>query len=83
MRLEGRFSERLNLPAAALEALSVDGFLRPSTLDECIATLQAHPDARPIAGCTDLGVESNLRLTRWPLLVSVEAIPELHESLGN
>jgi len=32
-----------------------------------------------IAGCTDLGVESNLRLKRWPRLVSVEAIPELHE----
>ena len=29
--------------------------------------------------CTDLGVESNLRHRRWPHLVSVEAIDELHE----
>jgi xanthine dehydrogenase small subunit len=32
-----------------------------------------------IAGCTDLGVESNLKLKRWPHLVSVEAVPELRE----
>ena len=76
----GPFRDRLDLPAPPLEPLSVDGFSRPSTLDECIAILQSHPDATLIAGCTDLGVESNLRLKRWPQLVSVEAIPELHES---
>ena len=76
----GRFRDRLDLPAPPLEPFSVDGFSRPSTLDACIATLQSHPDAMPIAGCTDLGVESNLRLKRWPRLVSIEAIQELHES---
>jgi xanthine dehydrogenase small subunit len=75
----GRFRDRLDLPAAALEPFSVDGCSRPSTLNECVATLHSHPDATLIAGCTDLGVESNLRLKRWPHLVSVEAIPELHE----
>jgi xanthine dehydrogenase small subunit len=75
----GAFRDRLALPAAALEPLSVEGFSRPVTLDECLATLEAHPDATVIAGCTDLGVESNLRLKRWPRLVSVEAISELHE----
>ena len=34
---------------------------------------------RLVAGCTDLGVESNLRRKRWPHLVSVEAVRELHE----
>ena len=62
-----------------LEPLSVDGFSRPTSLRECIATLQAHPDAKLIAGGSDLGVDFNLRLTRWPWLISVEAIPELHE----
>ena len=75
----GAFRDRLDLPALALEPFSVDGFARPSTLDECIAILHSHPDATLIAGCTDLGVESNLRLKRWPQLVSVEGIPELHE----
>jgi xanthine dehydrogenase small subunit len=32
-----------------------------------------------VAGGTDLGVESNLRGSRWPHLVSVEAIAELRE----
>ena len=76
----GPFRDRLDLPAPPLEPFSIDGFSRPSTLAECIATLQSHPDAMLIAGCTDLGVESNLRLKRWPRLVSIEAIPELHES---
>jgi len=75
----GTFRDRLDLPAPALEPFSVEGFSRPSTLDACVAILQSHPDATLIAGCTDLGVESNLRLTRWPHLVSVEGIPELHE----
>jgi len=75
----GRFRDRLESPARALESFSIAGFSRPSTLDECVAILHSHPHARLIAGCTDLGVESNLRLKRWPHLVSVEAVPELHE----
>jgi len=75
----GPFRERLDLPVSPLEPFTVDTFSRPSTLDECISTLQSHSDATVIAGGTDLGVESNLRLTRWPRLVSVEAIAELQE----
>jgi xanthine dehydrogenase small subunit len=75
----GPIRERLDLPVRPLERFSVDGFSRPSSLDECVATLQSHSDATLIAGCTDLAVESNLRFKRWPRLLSVEAIPELHE----
>jgi len=75
----GAFRDRLDTPAASLEPFSVDGFSRPSTLDECVAILTSHAGATLIAGCTDLGVESNLRLKRWPRLVSVEAIRELYE----
>ena len=75
----GPFRDRLDLPAPLLERVATDGFSRPATLAECLDVLRAHPEATLIAGCTDLGVESNLRLERWPHLVSVEAVPELHE----
>ena len=52
-------------------------FFRPGSLAECMAYLAAHPDARPLAGATDLAVESNLRGRRFTRLVSVEALPEL------
>ena len=38
----------------------------------------SNPTATLVAGGTDLGVERNLRQRRWPHLVSVEAIEELH-----
>ena len=53
------------------------GFERPASLEECLALLEARPDACVVAGATDLAVEANLRGRRWPLLVSVEAVPEL------
>jgi len=75
----GPFRDRLDRPAPSLEPVAIDGFSRPTTLADCVATLRAHSGATLIAGCTDLGVESNLRLKRWPHLVSVDAVPELHE----
>jgi xanthine dehydrogenase small subunit len=73
----GPFLERLAQPAPRLDAVAADGFARPSTVDQCVALLEAHPDARIVAGATDLGVESNLRGRRWPRLIAVEAIDEL------
>jgi xanthine dehydrogenase small subunit len=74
------FTERLSQPTPALNAFSCRTgetvFHRPSTLDECLSFL-AQPDARLVAGATDLAVESNLRGRRFPHLVSVEALPEL------
>jgi xanthine dehydrogenase small subunit len=75
----GFFRERLDRPSSALEHMAVAGFSRPSTVADCVSALQLNPGARLVAGCTDLGVESNLRYTRWPQLVSVEAVRELHE----
>jgi xanthine dehydrogenase small subunit len=74
----GPFLARLARPAPRLDAVSVPGFSRPSTLAECFAELAAHPAAVVIAGGTDLGVESNLKRRRWPHLVSLEGIEELH-----
>ena len=75
----GPFPDRLERPAMPLAGVASDGFSRPTTLTECVETLRSDNDATLIAGCTDLGVESNLRMKRWRHLVSVEAVPELHE----
>jgi xanthine dehydrogenase small subunit len=75
----GPFLDRLTQPPPRLTAIDLPGFTRPSTLDECFAALARQPDAVVIAGATDLGVESNLRHKRWPYLVSLEGIDELHE----
>jgi xanthine dehydrogenase small subunit len=73
-----RFLSRLRNPAPALEPFAIDGFSRPSSVDECVALLQRDQQATLVAGGTDLAVESNLRAKRWRHLVSVEAIDELH-----
>jgi xanthine dehydrogenase small subunit len=73
----GEFRDRLSRPAPRLGRFESEGFSRPDSLEECIAILARDPAARPIAGGTDLGVESNLKFRRWAHLVSVEAIDEL------
>ena len=79
----GPLLERLSHPAPLLEpvAYTSEGstFERPATLKECFTIAAAHPEARWIAGATDLGVEANLRFRRWPLLVSLEGVLDLQE----
>ncbi|HET7545867.1 MAG TPA: FAD binding domain-containing protein [Polyangiaceae bacterium] len=76
-------SVQLRTRAAALTASESgspsERFFRPSTLGEALALLDAHPSAQPIAGGTDLIVYANQRYQRFPVLVSVEALPELHQ----
>ncbi len=75
------FRERLTHPAPAVAAFSTDDagsrFERPASLAACLSLLGAHPEARLVAGATDLAVEANLRGRRWPMLVSVEGLREL------
>ena len=75
------FQRRLRRPAPPVGAFSLPhaefAFERPASLADCLALLEAHPEARLVAGATDLAVEANLRGRRWPLLVSLEAVPEL------
>ena len=73
------FRRRLDLPTAELETISIRGFSRPRSVEECLSLLRDDPAAKLVAGATDLGVESNLAGRRWPHLVSVEAIQELRE----
>jgi xanthine dehydrogenase small subunit len=75
----GEFRDRLQRPAPRIDAIALDNFSRPTTIDGCFATLATHPGATLIAGGSDLGVESNLRGRRWTHLVSLEAIDELRE----
>ena len=55
----------------------VDLFYQPTSLDEALELLQQRPDAIPIAGATDLGVEINKFGRKLPVLISLEALPEL------
>jgi len=75
--LAGPFLDRLTQPAPALVAIQREGFSRPVSIAECSALLQEHPEAKLIAGGTDVAVESNLRQRRWPHLISLEAMAEL------
>lgn len=77
------FRQRLAHPAPSLERVDYANararFSRPKNLEQCFSILAGDPEARVLAGGTDLAVESNLRGRRWGHLVSLEAIPELRE----
>jgi len=75
----GPWLERLSQPAPRLEAVRLPGFSRPTTLDECLTLMATQPDAAIVAGGSDLGVESNLKGTRWSHVISLEGIGELRE----
>jgi xanthine dehydrogenase small subunit len=74
---------RLHRPAPAPVRTRVEDatgvFARPVDLAEALALLGAHPGARPVAGCTDWGVEVNLRGARAPYVIAVDHLPELRE----
>ena len=52
-------------------------FVRPASLAEALAVLAERSDATVIAGCTDWGVEVNIRGARASLVVAVDQLPEL------
>jgi xanthine dehydrogenase molybdopterin binding subunit/xanthine dehydrogenase small subunit len=56
-----------------------ENFLRPATLKELFAAMAKHPEARLIAGATELGLDISKRFLKFPTLISVEAVPELNE----
>jgi xanthine dehydrogenase small subunit len=68
-------------PGPAATDYTRDGrtFLRPGTLAEALRVLREHPDAVPVAGSTDFGVEVNIRARRERLVVAVDRLPELRE----
>ncbi|WP_229784579.1 xanthine dehydrogenase small subunit [Deinococcus radiotolerans] len=72
---------RRSQPAPRPRATQLDAadgvFHRPATLEDALALLAAHPDARVLAGGTDWGVDVNLRRARAAMTVAVDALPEL------
>lgn len=54
-------------------------FVRPATLAEALRILSERPAAVPVAGCTDWGVEVNLRGRRADCVVAIDRLPELRE----
>jgi xanthine dehydrogenase small subunit len=80
---EDRFAARCAAPAPqpAHTTLDVGGrsFVRPATLTAALDTLHADPDAIPVAGCTDWGVEVNLRGRRADRVVAIDRLPELRQ----
>jgi len=77
----GVFLERLSHPAPAMHggeyAAHHVRFDRPDRLEDCLALVAKSPAAKLVAGCTDVGVESNLKFRRWPHFISVELVEAL------
>ncbi|HEX3729599.1 MAG TPA: FAD binding domain-containing protein, partial [Opitutaceae bacterium] len=75
------FARRLREPAPPLAALDYaaggERFFRPASLAALFAVLGEHPQARLVAGATEIGVELNKKARPFPLLVSTEGVPEL------
>ena len=72
------FVNRLNKagaePGAAEYEFAGERFLRPTSLTELLRLQKEHPEARLIAGATELGLEITKRYRKFPTLISVEAV---------
>src|SRR2546423_10670947 len=64
---------------AARYSFAGETFLRPTSLKKLFAAMAGYPDARLIAGATDLGLEITKRFQKFPTLISIEAVAELNE----
>ena len=75
------FRDRLGSPAPSILPASYTSsegiWERPRDLAQCTTFIEKHPDAKIVAGATDLAVESNLSYKRWPVLMSIDAVAEL------
>ncbi len=77
------FAARLRQSSAAGREVDYDlggeRFLRPTSLAQLLQLRREHPHGRLIAGATEMGLEVTKKFRRLPLLISVEAVPELRE----
>jgi xanthine dehydrogenase small subunit len=81
LRPEDRFAHALREtqpePMRLAYAAGAQRFFTPASLEELWDVLDAHPEARFVAGGTDLALEVTKRFAEPPLLVSLEALPAL------
>ncbi len=75
------FQARLQEPCPALAPLEYhwngESFFRPGSLAELLELMRRMPEARVIAGATELGLDITKRYKRFPTLISLEAVAEL------
>src|ERR1017187_795706 len=75
------FAERLKNADTKLNAVNFENdgekFFRPTALEELFRLRKENPDARPIAGATEMGLEITKRYKKFPTLISTEAVAEL------
>jgi xanthine dehydrogenase molybdopterin binding subunit/xanthine dehydrogenase small subunit len=64
-------------PAALTYEACGERFLRPTSYERLLRLRAAHPEAWLIAGSTEISVYKNKRHQAFPLLVSIEGVPEL------
>jgi xanthine dehydrogenase molybdopterin binding subunit/xanthine dehydrogenase small subunit len=78
---DDKFAERLKHHSVELDAAEYEycreKFFRPTSLAELLHLRQKFPEARLIAGATELGLDITKRYKKFPTLISVEAVPEL------
>jgi xanthine dehydrogenase molybdopterin binding subunit/xanthine dehydrogenase small subunit len=65
--------------ASVSYAWNGEKFLRPTSMAELFSFMAENPDARLIAGATELGLDISKRFQKFATLISLEAIPELTE----
>src|SRR4051812_27712463 len=75
------FDEQLRTAKTKLSAarytFAGEKFLRPTSLVRLFQMMAENPEARLIAGATELGLDITKKFQRFPVLISLEAIPEL------
>jgi xanthine dehydrogenase molybdopterin binding subunit/xanthine dehydrogenase small subunit len=78
---DDKFAARLREPCLALAPVEYhcDGgrFFRPDSMAALFELMRRLPDARLIAGATELGLDITKRYKNFPILISLEAIAEL------
>ena len=70
---------RRDHPAPAHYSFNGEHYFQPTSLQEALELLSSYPDAKLIAGGTDLGVELNKLGRHYPVLLSVAHVPELRQ----
>jgi len=79
----GAFAECLHTASAQLAAAEFncgnEKFLRPTSLRDLFAAMKTNPDARLVAGATELGLEITKRYKKFSTLISTEGIAKLKE----
>jgi len=80
---EDAFAARLKKAAPKIGTarfeLGNERFYRPTSIAKLLRLLHENPDARLIAGATELGLEITKRFRKFPTLISVESVADLRK----